>query len=60
MLIFFESWHLLVIVASLVGFNYVSEWAGTPWPCRGLRLVAVFTALITVGSVWVWTRGVER
>jgi len=58
-LIFFEFWNLIVIVASLVGFNYVREWAGAPWLSCGLWIVAVATALITVGSVWVWTRGVE-
>ena len=55
----FEVWNVLVIVASLVGFNYVSEWADAPWLCRALWLVAVSTGLITLGSVWVWTLGVE-
>ncbi len=58
-LIIFEAWNLLVIVASLVGFNCIREWAGAPWLSWALWFVAVVTAVITVGSVWVWTRGVE-
>ena len=58
-LVIFEAWNLLVIVVSLVGFNYVRTWAGAWWLSGSLSVVAVLTALITVGSVWVWTRGVE-
>ena len=46
-------------MASLVGFNCIREWAGAPWLSWALWFVAVVTAVITVGSVWVWTRGVE-
>jgi len=59
-LLVFESWNLLVIVASLVGFNYVRPWAGAPWLSWALWFVAVLTALFTVGLVWVWTRGAEN
>ena len=57
--IVFEAWNLFLIAVSLVGFNYVSAWADAPWLCGALWFVAVSTFLITVGSVWVWTRGVE-
>ena len=56
-LIVFEAWNLFLIAVSLIGFNCVSEWAGAPWLSWALWFVAVITALITVGSVWVWTRG---
>jgi len=56
-LVIFEVWNLLVIGASLVGFNYVEglkAWEGTFWT---LWAVALGTVMVTVYSVYAWTRG---
>jgi len=51
----FEFWNLLVIVASLVGFNYVSLLACLPWR-PALWVVALGTFGVTLYSVYAWTR----
>jgi hypothetical protein len=52
----FEGWNLLVILASLVGFNHVMALAACPWTLRGLWPVALVTVVVTGYGVFVWTR----
>jgi hypothetical protein len=55
-LIVFEAWNLLVIGASLVGFNYVPALASSPVTFWAIWVAAVGTVGITVYCVVVWTR----
>jgi len=59
-LIVFESWNVAIIGASLIGFNYVPVLKGASWTFGALWGVVVGTVLVTVGSVIVWTQGVEQ
>jgi hypothetical protein len=59
-LIVFELWNLAVIGASLIGFNYVPFLKSASWTFGALWAVVVGTVLVTVGSVIVWTQGVEQ
>jgi hypothetical protein len=55
-LVVFEAWNLLVIAASLIGFNCVpslASWRFTPW---ALGVAAVGTVTVTVGCVVARTR----
>ena len=56
-LIVFEVWNLIVIGASLVGFNYVPLLVSSPWTFWALWAAAVGTVLVTAYSVFAWTRG---
>ena len=56
-LIAFEAWNLLVIGASLVGFNYILLLVASPWTFWALWLVALGTVGVTAYSVFAWTRG---
>jgi hypothetical protein len=55
-LIGFEAWNLLVILASLVGFNHVPALAVCPWTLWALWPVALVTAGVTGYCVFIWTR----
>ncbi len=59
-LIVFELWNVAVIGASLIGFNYVPVLKSASWIFGALWVVVVGTVLVTVGSVIVWTQGVEQ
>jgi hypothetical protein len=56
-LIAFEAWNLLVIGASLVGFNYIPLLVASPWTFWSLWIVALGTVAVTTYSVFAWTRG---
>ncbi len=43
----FEGWNLLVIGASLVGFNYIPELVSSPWTFWGVWAAAVGTVAVT-------------
>jgi len=51
-----EAWNLLVIGATLVGFNYVSGLASSAWTSGALWLTAVGTVAVTGLCVFVWTK----
>jgi Flp pilus assembly protein TadB len=56
-----EGWNLAVIAAALICFNCVSALSRAPWLSgAALVVVAVITALVPLGCVWVWTQGVEK
>jgi hypothetical protein len=55
-LVFFEAWNLIVIGASVAGFNYVPVLASNPWTPGALWVVALGTVAFTGGSVFMWTR----
>jgi hypothetical protein len=59
-LILFEVWNVGLIAASLIGFNYISTWAGAGWLSCALWGVAAGTAGVTLSCVYVWTRRVEQ
>jgi hypothetical protein len=55
-LIAFEAWNLLLIGASVAGFNYIPclmSWPGTFW---SLWAAAVGTVVVTGYCVYAWTR----
>jgi len=52
-----EAWNLLVIGASLVGFNYIPLLVASPYTFWSLWLVALGTVGVTGYSVFAWTRG---
>lgn len=57
-LLIFEGWHLLVIGAALIGFNYVNRlttWAGTFWVLWAVALGTVAVTGLCVFA-WTWTR----
>jgi hypothetical protein len=57
-LMVFEVWNLLVIGATLVGFNYVSALVSRPALAFWVLWVAVVgTVGVTVYCVFVWTEG---
>lgn len=56
-LFIFEGWNLLVIGASLVGFNYIPMLVASPYTFWSLWLVALGTVAVTFYSVFAWTRG---
>ena len=53
----FEGWNLLVIGASLVGFNYIPLLVASPYTFWSLWVVALGTVVVTGYSVFAWTRG---
>lgn len=55
-LVIFEAWNLLVIGASLVGFNYVPLLVSSPWTFWAVWVAAVGTVSVTAYSVYAWTR----
>lgn len=55
-LIVFEGWNLLVIGASLVGFNYVPLLISWPWTFWALWATAIGTVGVTGYCVYAWTR----
>ncbi len=59
-LLLLEGWNLAVITVALVGFNHVSALAVAPLFACALVFVAVITALVPLGCVWVWTQGAEK
>jgi len=56
-LFMFEGWNLLVILVSLVGFNYVLALASCPTTFWALWAAAVGTVAVTAYCVVAWTRG---
>lgn len=55
-LVIFEVWNLLLIGASLVGFNYIVPLASLQyWTFLGSCLAAIGTFVVTVYCVWAWT-----
>jgi hypothetical protein len=56
-LILFEAWNLLLIGASLVGFNYVPCLMSSPLTSWSLWAAAVGTVGVTGYCVYAWTRG---
>jgi len=56
-LMVFETWNLLVIGVSLVGFNYVPLLVSSPWTFWALWAAAVGTVGVTGYCVYAWTRG---
>jgi hypothetical protein len=56
-LIGFEIWNLVLIVGSIVGFNYVRALADAPRATAvALWIVAIGTFVVTMWCVVVWTR----
>jgi len=55
-LIVFEGWNLLVIGASLVGFNYIPLLVSSPWTFCALWAAALGTVGVTGYCVYAWTR----
>jgi hypothetical protein len=53
----FEAWNLLVIGASLVGFNYIPFLVRCPFTFWALWAAAIGTVVVTGSSVYAWTRG---
>jgi hypothetical protein len=53
----FEAWNLLLIGASLAGFNHVPWLMVWPWMFWSLWAAAVGTVAVTGYCVYAWTRG---
>ena len=57
-LLIFEAWNLLVIGASLVGFNYMPLLVSSPYITSwALWAAAIGTVGVTGFGVYAWTRG---
>jgi hypothetical protein len=56
-LIAFETWNIVVIFASIIGFNHLAWLSGSEWTLRTLWPVAGITAAITGYCVFIWTKG---
>lgn len=59
-LLLLEGWNLLIILISLIGFNYVPALSRASWFFCALMVVALVTALVPFWCVIVWTKGVEK
>jgi hypothetical protein len=55
-LVVFEGWNLLVIGASLVGFNYVGLLVMSPGTFWALWAAAIGTVAVTGYCVYAWTK----
>jgi hypothetical protein len=53
----FEAWNLLLIGASVAGFNYVPSLMCAPWMFSALWASALGTVGVTGYCVYAWTRG---
>lgn len=54
-LLAFEAWNLVVIGATLVGFNYVPGLAASPWTFWAIWAAALGTVAVTGYGVFAWT-----
>jgi len=55
-LIAFEAWNLLVIGASLIGFNYVPALASCRWTFWAVWAAGMGTVAVTAYCVFAWTK----